>query len=79
MAAQLLTAFENAIELRSREYGLSVTKSNTRAIQFYRKAGFEVESQSRDSLNLRKSLLPPLGPGGGRGSVADKATTDGTS
>ncbi len=58
IGAVLVEAFEYAIRVtHAREYGLSVNKSNRRAIQFYEKMGFEVERETEKSFCYRKRLV----------------------
>jgi len=52
----LLDEFERILGASTAEYGLSVLKTNARAIGFYKKMGFEVKHQEGESLRLHKVL-----------------------
>ncbi len=56
VAVALVEAFELAIRTCAAEYRLSVSKSNSRAVRFYQKMGFEIETESGDSLCFIKKL-----------------------
>lgn len=58
VAAMLVRAFEDSIPSRFSTYGLSVRRSNGRAVRFYEKMGFERESgdPSSGSYSYAKSL-----------------------
>ena len=57
IGSQLLKYFENEIYLAGiHNYGLSVRKNNMRAIDFYKKSGFIVESSTINSFSFLKDL-----------------------
>jgi ribosomal protein S18 acetylase RimI-like enzyme len=56
VAHLLVDGFEQAIRARTTEYWLSVSKGNSRAIQFYENTGFQVQGADGDCLRLRKVL-----------------------
>ena len=55
IAERLLKEFERII-LSSREYGLSIKKSNKRALNFYFKNGFQLERETHDDIYLIKKI-----------------------
>lgn len=55
-ATELVQAFERTLKGTTESYGLSVKRDNHRAVAFYHKLGFELESESGESLYLRRSL-----------------------
>lgn len=58
VASALVAGFEETIQnAHAREYGLSVYKSNRRAVRFYEKLGFEVERETKKSFSYRKRLV----------------------
>jgi ribosomal protein S18 acetylase RimI-like enzyme len=70
IAVALLDAFERVIrDNRIEEYGLSVFKTNQRAIHFYEKMGFTVDDENNRSIYFSKRLSPAsnerCGDGGG--------------
>ncbi len=56
IASALLDAYENIIPNHIEAYGLSVHKSNGRAIAFYKKNGFQICGERGESYYLAKSL-----------------------
>jgi ribosomal protein S18 acetylase RimI-like enzyme len=56
IANMLVDAFESRIQSAT-NYGLSVNKSNSRAIKFYRRTGFTIEKETEDSIYLIKDIM----------------------
>ena len=57
VAVELIMGFERLVCGITSKYGLSVKKDNTRAVKFYQKLGFEVESTEGESINFKKIIL----------------------
>lgn len=55
-ATDLVRTFECSLRGIADSYGLSVMKTNPRAVAFYRKLGLEMESERGGSITFRRNI-----------------------